>query len=386
MEFIEAKMQQGYGKLGFLGFQGSGKTYTAHLIAIGLHKFIKSSKPVTCIETETGIDWLLPLYKKENIPIQVAKTRAFADLIPLVKKSESISDINVTDSVTHFWQDLMQSYLKKQSEVRKRIVTRIAFQDWNILKPMWQEFTDLFLTSKLHFIICGRAGFEYDYFENEQGEMELYKTNTKMKAESEFGYEPSLLIEMERIRGQEPIKTRKGRGQAKSKIEIGSKTIHRAHIIKDRAQFKSLDGMIFDDPTFDSFLPHFQALNIGGEHFVETKRDSQDLFQFEGKPNWKVEQEQREIGRAEIKAIIEKYFPGRSDKEKRAKIILKDHIFNVKSDEALDSLDLPTLKSGQEYLEWLLRDQDVVVALLEGNEEILKTKKEEWHIFNAEKP
>jgi len=388
MEFMDAKMQQGYGKIGFLGFQGSGKSYTAHLVAIGLHKMIKSQKPVTVIETETGIDWLLPLYKKENIAIQVAKTRAFADLIPLVKKSESISDINVIDSVSHFWQDLTQSFLKKQSEIRKRQVIRIAFQDWNILKPMWQEFTDKFLTSQLHFIICGRAGFEYDYFENEQGEMELYKTSTKMKVESEFGYEPSLLIEMERIRGQEQAKTKKGKGQAKSKIEIGSTTIHRAHIIKDRAQFKSLDGMTFDNPTFESFLPHFQALNIGGEHFVETKRDSQDLFQssFEGKPNWKVEQEQKDISRAEIKAIIDKYFPSTSAKEKRAKIILKDHVFNVKSDEALDPLDLSTLKLGQEYLEWLLTDQDVIVALLEGNEEILKPKREEWHVFNAEHP
>ncbi len=282
----------------------------------------------------------------------------------------------------------MQSYLKKQSEIRKRQVTRIAFQDWNILKPMWQEFTDLYLTSKLHFIICGRAGFDYDYFENEQGEMELYKTNTKMKVESEFGYEPSLLIEMERIRGQEPAKTKKGKGQAKPKIEIGSTTIHRAHVIKDRSQFKSLDGMIFDNPTFESFMPHFQAINIGGEHFVETRRDSQDLFQssFEGKPSWKIEQEQKEIIRAEIKGNMDKYFPGTGAKEKRAKIILKDHVFNVKSDEGLDPIDLSTLKIGKEYLEWLLKDQELIQALMEGQEEILKSKKEEWYIFNSEIP
>ncbi len=382
IEFEDAKMEQGFSKLGFLGFQGAGKSFTAHTVAIGLHKYIQSKKSVTCIETETGIDWLLPLYEKAKIPIKRAKTRAFADLMPLSRKAEGLSDICIADSITHFWQDLMQSFLKKNN------LKRIAFQHWNILKPMWQEFTDFYLSSKLHFFICGRAGFEWDYFENEEGDMELYKKSTKMKVETDFGYEPSLLIEMERVRGETPRKSKKGKGQANPSIQIGSNTIHRAHIVKDRAQLSPLDGKSFDDPTFESFLPHFKALNIGGTHYVETARDSQDLFSIEGKPQWKIDQEQKEISRAEIKAIIEKVFPSSSAKEKQAKIILKEHTFGVKSDEALDHLDLMTLKIGQEYLDWLLKKEDVIQMFFQGDateiSTILKSKKGEWEIFNSE--
>jgi hypothetical protein len=43
-------------------------------------------------------------------------------------------------------------------------------------------------------IICGRAGYEYDYFEDDEGKKQLEKTGIKMKAETEMGFEPSLLV------------------------------------------------------------------------------------------------------------------------------------------------------------------------------------------------
>ena len=40
-----------YFKAAFEGFAGSGKTYTAALVAIGLHKKIQSKKPVVIFDT-----------------------------------------------------------------------------------------------------------------------------------------------------------------------------------------------------------------------------------------------------------------------------------------------------------------------------------------------
>ena len=64
------------------------------------------------------------------------------------------------------------------------------------LKAMWREFTDRYVNSKLHVIMRGRAGYIWDDVEDEEGVKELKKVGTKMKAEVETGYEPSLLIEM----------------------------------------------------------------------------------------------------------------------------------------------------------------------------------------------
>ena len=84
--------------------------------------------------------------------------------------------------------------------------TRLQFDDWGYLKGEWRKFTDLFINSNLHIILCGRAGYEYDYFEDEAGKKQLEKTDIKMKAEGEMGYEPSLLVLMERHTDLETMK------------------------------------------------------------------------------------------------------------------------------------------------------------------------------------
>lgn len=368
MKFAEARMEQGFAKIGILGFAGSGKTYTGHNVARGLHKLIKSKKPVVCIETESGSDFMVRLYRSEGIPFEVAKTRAFADLVStpnsegLLQGACDTSDILVIDSITHFWEDIVQSYQRKNN------LKFIAFQDWNILKPMWRrEFTDWFLSSRLHIIICGRAGFEYDYFEDKDGEMHLYKTGTKMKVENEMGYEPSLLIEMERAKVLQVRKSKKGKGQAQPNIPIGSGWTHRAHVVKDRAQL--LDGQEFDNPDFNFFLPHITSLNIGGEHVGVKEGDSTELFEHEGKPQWKWEKEQKDVLIAEFFAGLDKNYPSpTTPAQKRARILMGEECFGVKSREAIDALDYNKVRLGADKAKWYLSQEWLVAALLDEKE------------------
>ncbi len=61
-----------------------------------------------------------------------------------------------------------------------------------------------------------------------------------MKAEGEMGYEPSLLVLMER------------------RMEMDTKTDrHYAKVIKDRST--QLGGRQFQDPTFECLIPHISA-------------------------------------------------------------------------------------------------------------------------------
>jgi len=46
------------------GFAGSGKSYTLTQIAIGLHKAIKSKKPIKIFDTEGGSKFLVGLSRK----------------------------------------------------------------------------------------------------------------------------------------------------------------------------------------------------------------------------------------------------------------------------------------------------------------------------------
>lgn len=245
-----------YLKAGILGFQGSGKTFTASEIAIGLCQLTKQTK-VAFYDTEAGSDYLINRFKDAGIELLVHKGMAFKDLVDIIKECEDGGiSVLIIDSISHVWRELQDSY--------KRRVKRnsLYMQDWGVLKGQWAEFTTAYLNSKLHIIMLGRAGYEYDQEVSEAtGKKEIVKVGTKMKVEGEMGYEPSLLIEMELERkdGQKGF-------------------IHKATIIKDRTD--TLNGKSIQNPTFKDFLPVISKLNIGGEHVgIDTSRSSEDLFE-----------------------------------------------------------------------------------------------------------
>lgn len=257
----KATNQTAYLKAGIMGFAGSGKTFTAADIAIGLSKTVGDGKPVAFFDTETGSDFLIPKFKEQGIELLVAKTRTFKDLLDFMKEAETQCSVAVIDSITHVWQEILEGYTTK---LRRR--NGLSFKDWGPIKTEWRGFTDRYINTKMHVILCGRAGFEYDMTEDEDGKKELHKTGTKMKAESEMGYEPSLLLEMERVNADKTLK----QGQR-------SGWIHRCHVLKDRTN--RMNGEAIDNPTFASFAPVVAFLNIGGEHIgVSAGNSSADLF------------------------------------------------------------------------------------------------------------
>ena len=56
----------------------------------------------------------------------------------------------------------------------------------------------MYLNSPLHIVLCGRAGFDWDFNETEGDDgsikKELVKTGVKMRVESQFGFEPAQLL------------------------------------------------------------------------------------------------------------------------------------------------------------------------------------------------
>jgi hypothetical protein len=191
-------------------------------------------------------------------------------------------------------------------------VTKLEFQHWGPIKAKWNEWTDFYLNSKLHIIICGRAGFEYDFEEKDDGKKELIKTGVKMKTESEFGFEPSLLIEMERAHGQDK-----------------DRMLHRATIVGDR--FHELDGKSCDNPTFKFFEPHVARLTAGAHNPIDTTLKTSTGLDNDGTDSWEREKRQRTIFCEEVMALLTRHYPSQSADDKKAKAALINEAFGTGS-------------------------------------------------------
>ena len=324
--FRKAEVTSAFLKMGIMGFAGSGKTYTATMTAIGLIECMRAkkipyaNKPVYFLDTETGSDWVLPVFRDAGVDVFTAKTRAFRDLITAVAEAEANGSLLIVDSITHFWTELGGAYMKAKNR------TRLQFEDWGFLKREWGKFTDRFINSNLHIILAGRAGYEYDYFEDDGGKKQLEKTGIKMKAEGEMGYEPSLLVLMERETDMDTMKVRRV-----------------ARILKDRST--RIDGRDFTNPTFQSFMPHIEYLNLGGQQLgVDTTRTSEaDIPEDAPRDRQAV---RRKIALGDIQDLMVLHIPGQTAAEKKRKIELLRKHFSAGWTEMEEVMPLAQLQAG----------------------------------------
>lgn len=327
----KAENKQAFAKVGLYGEAGSGKTLTAAKIAIGLYQYASLNKPVAMFDTEPAASYIIPLFESAGIEFFVYdESRALVDLMGFVDEAEKECSIVIVDSITHIWRDAQDSYLKRMNEIRRKKnqkpIYQLEFHHWKPIKAAWQAFTDRFLSSRLHFIVCGRAGSIYEYQKNDDsGKMELITTGTKMATEKELGYEPSLLIEMVKHRQDGAI-------------------INRALVEKDRTQ--RINGNEYDYPTFETFKPHFDFLNLGAEPVAPMTRDSQELYEDTAENDgFGYEKRQREIWAEEIKGLfVEHGIDGSSTDAKKKRIGLLDQIFGTRSWTAVESMPSTKLK------------------------------------------
>lgn len=344
-----ATNKMAYAKVGIYGTAGSGKTRTATELALGLHKAIGSTKPIAAFDTEPAFSFVLPFFQKSGVELLVAdESRALTDLMTFMDEAEKACDIVIIDSITHVWRDAQESFLARLNDSRKRQNKRpllaLEFQHWRPIKAAWAEFTDRFLSSKMHVIVCGRAGNVYEYQDKDDGsgKKELISTGTRMATEKELGYEPSLLIEMIADRQDGRI-------------------VNVAVIQKDRAD--KLNGHEIQMPTYAKFKPHFAALNIGGRHFDSMdQRDSQAMFPDAQEGGWDQESKQRDIWAEEILELLKKHYPSQSveDKQKRADCL--EQFLGTRSWTKVESMPSDALKAAFASIKKALEPQEEQAA------------------------
>lgn len=249
-----ASNQTAFLKLGILGFEGSGKTYTAVDFAIGMTK-LSGGKKVAFFDTEKGSDFHVDRFKKAGIQFDVVKSRSFKDLLDTIKEAEQGGySFLIIDSITHVWRDLVDSWLRKKGR------NFLTMKDWGVLKTEWSQYTNAYVNSKVNIAMLGRAGHEYDIDEDDDGNQEMKKSGTKMKVETETGYEPDLLLEMFKA----PVTTKETTKKGTTKTTKHRGFVNKCFVLKDRTD--TMNGREIEKPKFESFKSVIKFLNIGGEH------------------------------------------------------------------------------------------------------------------------
>jgi hypothetical protein len=246
--FRKAKAEQAALKMGIYGPPGSGKTFTALLLAEGLGKL--TNKRVAYVDTEHGTDFYCKAVPTrqvhpEEFDFDALYTKSITEVLASVRglKPDDYGAV-VIDSVTHLWEACIAAYSGKQTSVGS-----IPMHAWVKIKKPYKELMTTLLSSPMHVIFCGRQGTEYATDEETD---ELKAVGVKMKAEGETPYEPHILIRMEAIK---PKKTN----------EVAQIV---AYAEKDRTGV--LAGRSFINPNFDTLCKPLLGLLGGTQAHVPT--------------------------------------------------------------------------------------------------------------------
>lgn len=319
-------------KLALEGFAGDGKTFTASQIGIGVHKLIKSSKPIALFDTEKAFKALKWKFDEEGIATVVNdEERSLTALNQAIKWcEEGNADILIIDSITHVWEEFLRAYLNRPDKYGKEIKrNRLEFQDWGVLKPTWKElFSTPFVMANCHIIFTGRAGYEYTDERNEEtGKREIFKSGIKMKAETETAFEPDILVLMQKV--QDLISEEKS-------------VWRQAMVVKDRTT--QIDGKTFKNPTFEDFYPAIKVLLDGTLREVHGNQIPDTFAEFENK--YSEVAKDREILVAEIEGTFSLMGLGTGAKDKQVKSWALNQVYGVNSIEALGKKNNTAIREG----------------------------------------
>lgn len=362
-------------KAGIFGAQGTGKTTTAAMLALALSVELHNRAPVWVTDTEPGWQFLRPMFALEGVELVQRTTPTFKAMLDDMRAADRAGACVWTiDSLTVIWQELMQSFKKKNGG-------RIPINVWGDIKEMWGEYATLYRNLNAHGFALGRLGnvMEEIEDENKPGDTKLVKTGTQFKAGGgeSFGYEPDLLLEM--------TLERKAKVKAGSKREGEGRMTHRADVLKDRTW--ALNGKVLrfsDKPRYekggyktvwDAIRPHFNLVQqTMAPVKIESGQSSTILINTNGNSEFYERRQRRDVLVAEFNAAIELLWGGTAKAEKQMRLKVFEHIFGFRTKESAEAATLETIERGVRIIQMFEKrckaEPDI---LLQEEQNILET-------------
>jgi hypothetical protein len=187
LQLRKAERRKAKLRIGLGGASGSGKTYSALLLANGLAPWNK----IAVIDTENGSAELYSHLGDYNV-VTITDDYAPERYIEAVKACEAAGmEVIIIDSITHEW-DGKGGCLELVEKITQASTSKNSYTSWAKITPRHQAFIDSILQSKAHIITTVRKKQDYDMSKDDRGKTVITKVGMKEVTRDGFEYELTL--------------------------------------------------------------------------------------------------------------------------------------------------------------------------------------------------
>jgi len=184
MELKQSERKNSKIKVAMQGSSGSGKTYSALLVA---HGITNDWNKICIIDTENGSANLyahLGAYKVLSLDTPFSPER-YIQAINTCEQSDI--EVIIIDSISHCWENLLASHAAMLGN---------SFVNWNKITPRYNSFIQKILQSNCHIICTMRTKQDYNLIEK-NGKMTPEKAGIKAIMREGIDYEFTIVMNMD---------------------------------------------------------------------------------------------------------------------------------------------------------------------------------------------
>lgn len=203
MEFVKATKSQLKARIALVGSSGSGKTYTALLVARVL---AGESGRVACIDTEKkSASKYANLFSFDTLDLDTYSPETYVTAIQTAGNAGY--DVLVIDSLSHAWMG-KEGALEQVDKSAARSRAGNSFAAWREVTPMHNALIDAMLQAPMHIIATMRSKTEYVLEENDKGKKVPRKIGMAPVQRDGMEYEFDLVGDMDQDNTLVVTKTR----------------------------------------------------------------------------------------------------------------------------------------------------------------------------------
>jgi hypothetical protein len=205
-ELRRAEKKKSKLRIGLAGTSGSGKTYSALLLAKGL---VGDWTKVCVVDTEQGSADLYDSLGDYNV-ITLAAPFTPERYIEAIRTAEDAGmECIILDSITHEW-DGQGGILEYVDQLTKASASKNSYTVWGKATPRHNAFIQAILQSTAHIITTVRRKQDYAMTTDSSGKTKVEKQGLKEVTREGFEYELTLSFALTQNHLAEPSKDRTG--------------------------------------------------------------------------------------------------------------------------------------------------------------------------------